>query len=615
MNSRGTSPNTCEGERAASAPCCAQRSQRVGFQNAPAALRLPLAGIAARLRRLQRLHGDERGTISILSVFCLLMFTMILVMVTNVARHVDDKLKMQNAADASAYSGGVVMARGMNTIAFTNHLLADVFAMTAFLREGRDRNAESLTPEILDAWEEIGPVFSKAEFQKFKRLGAAITDKVPKERELVNSFGEMTAAASELTLPVFEYTLAEEVIPRFQRTVVRTIPRLSAQTANEVARRHGFSAAERQRSRARSGSQSGFSGSPSGVGSGSPRMTGTDAQRGRMMAVTWVVRLRYPGESRSGPRMRPLPVIDPAPFALNSGTGTQGGSGAPLNDWAELPASQRNYYLQTALEQRRELAHFYLDRWNEDRLVVFEHDAKMSSYFPLWRIATCGQLAKLLTVDYPLSNLPMQIRLRERHIEALQASELAADGQEKLTINQVLRKDPDLNQFLEWEYQSLTIVYRRPMEEMGPGLFKNPLTRESDAMAFAQVELFLPQPRRSRGYRGGGGGSGQEVVNLGGTYGTPDLGQIARNNPGQPPDANRSPCEEVWVRDNWPRHWDLLNQHWMVKLVPARAEALPRLLQQEPRSPTTRAMFTELQLRTPDLGGADIRDLSQINKH
>ena len=82
-----------------------------------------------------RVHHDERGTISIASVFAVLMFTMLMVMNINFETHVDDKLKMQSAADASSYSGGVILARGMNGIAFSNHLLCDVFAMTAFLRE------------------------------------------------------------------------------------------------------------------------------------------------------------------------------------------------------------------------------------------------------------------------------------------------------------------------------------------------------------------------------------------------------------------------------------------------------------------------------------------------
>ena len=55
---------------------------------------------------------DERGSISIVSVFAVLFLAMLLGMVMNVGRHVDGKLRMQNAADAAAYSGGVVLGAG-----------------------------------------------------------------------------------------------------------------------------------------------------------------------------------------------------------------------------------------------------------------------------------------------------------------------------------------------------------------------------------------------------------------------------------------------------------------------------------------------------------------------
>ncbi|MGA2255300.1 MAG: flp pilus-assembly TadE/G-like family protein, partial [Thermoguttaceae bacterium] len=76
---------------------------------------------------IRKLHCDERGSISIVSVFAVMFLTMLLGMVMNVGRHVDGKIRMQNAADSAAYSGGVVLARGMNTLAFTNNLLCDVF--------------------------------------------------------------------------------------------------------------------------------------------------------------------------------------------------------------------------------------------------------------------------------------------------------------------------------------------------------------------------------------------------------------------------------------------------------------------------------------------------------
>ena len=62
-----------------------------------------------------RLHRDQRGTISIVSVFTALLLIMLLGMVMNVGRQVDGKIRMQNAADAATYTGGVVLARAMNT--------------------------------------------------------------------------------------------------------------------------------------------------------------------------------------------------------------------------------------------------------------------------------------------------------------------------------------------------------------------------------------------------------------------------------------------------------------------------------------------------------------------
>ena len=61
----------------------------------------------------------------------------------------------------------------MNTLAFTNNLLCDVFAVTAVLREARDQNSASYTPEILAAWSKVAPVFASSGFPKFAALGSA----------------------------------------------------------------------------------------------------------------------------------------------------------------------------------------------------------------------------------------------------------------------------------------------------------------------------------------------------------------------------------------------------------------------------------------------------------
>src|SRR5438067_1692959 len=138
------------------------------------------------------LHRDERGSISLATVFALLLLTFLLGMVLNVGRQVDSKVKMQNAADAATYSGGVVLARGMNSLAFSNHLMCEMFALTAIMREARDQHVPPLIPEILAAWDQMAPNLAKAPnsppLDKFQRAGNAIPQKTPLEQEMVRAY-------------------------------------------------------------------------------------------------------------------------------------------------------------------------------------------------------------------------------------------------------------------------------------------------------------------------------------------------------------------------------------------------------------------------------------------
>jgi hypothetical protein len=190
-------------------------------------------------RPLLALHHDQDGALSILSVFAAMVLTMLLGMVMNVGRQVDGKLRMQNAADAAAYSGAVVQARAVNALAFTNHLLCEVFALTAILREGRERNAESFVSRILAAWGTQPPEFARSKFPKFIELGKALQKKLPQEQHLVATYGQWMAAVSALQLPIFEQVLRQESIPNYQRAVRQAFPALAQAAANEVVRRGG----------------------------------------------------------------------------------------------------------------------------------------------------------------------------------------------------------------------------------------------------------------------------------------------------------------------------------------------------------------------------------------
>lgn len=307
-----------------------------------------------RLRQfIARLHGDQHGSLSIVSVFTVLLLTFLLGMVMNSARTYDQKIKLQNAADAATYSGGVVLARNMNTLAFTNHLLCDVFALTAFMREARDRQSESLTPEIFDNWDRVAPFMATSPYAPFAALGRALQAKTPAERDMVRTFSEWAAAASSQMLPVLEEILATEAIPTFQRSLVQFTPTQTQNAVEEVARRHGQAWPTRT----------------------------------PVHGVLWRTMVDPVGGNGESQR-RTLPVVDPV-----------------LDSEPDQPK-----FFQFAVDQRRVYANRYLADWNNEQLANFDLYGKLSQFSNLWRIFTCGQLRKLLEQEYPDRNLLMQIR-------------------------------------------------------------------------------------------------------------------------------------------------------------------------------------------------------------
>lgn len=315
-------------------------------------------------RTLQGLHRDQDGTISILTVFAMLLLVMLLGMVMNVGRHADGKIRLQDAADGAAYSGGVVLARGMNTLSFTNHLLFDVFALTAFMREARDRNAEQFTPPVLAAWNQAGGVLAGSPVPRFQALGRAIQQKVVDEQRIVTTFSNWLAAVSAAVLPTVEKLLQEEAIPEFQRAAVATFPDLAQQAAMEVADR-----------------------------SGRP-----DRGRGKMLGALW--------------------RLDPNHVGVVGGADESTDPTLPAVDPTDTSNPSAGRYAAAAKQQRHRLAHRYLNDWNNESLGAFNYyhpaskynTAWMSQFGTAWRGFTCGQLDRLLNEEYPESNLPHQIR-------------------------------------------------------------------------------------------------------------------------------------------------------------------------------------------------------------
>ncbi|MCS7237387.1 MAG: pilus assembly protein TadG-related protein [Thermoguttaceae bacterium] len=309
------------------------------------------------LARLRGLPADDRGVISVLTVFAILLLVMLLGYVMNVGRQVDSKIRLQNAADAAAFSGGVVLARAMNALAFTNHLLCEVFALTAFMREAYFRNSyEYFRPgnplyrdrSIFSAWDKAGELLSRAPIPKFSMLGRAIRQKVPLEKQLVDAYSAWAYAASIPILPTLEMILAEELIPQYQQAVVAVFPEIAQVAAREIARQNSHPTAREE----------------------------------MMEAVLWRTDLQPvggPAESYD----RTLPVILP---------------------------QEDTIAFNTARLRRARLANHYLNYWNSVTLRFFDREAKMSQFAELWRSFTCGYLDQLLNSEYPDRNLPAVLR-------------------------------------------------------------------------------------------------------------------------------------------------------------------------------------------------------------
>ncbi len=382
-------------------------------------------------RRARRLHRDQRGTITILTVFAALMLTMLLGMVMNVGRQVDGKLRMQNAADAVAYSGGVVLARGMNSLAFTNQLLCEVFAMTAFMQEAHDRDAEKYVPEILAAWQNEAPAFQNTTLPKFRALGNAIPAKAQAEQALVTAFGNWAAALAGDgeddggALWLMRQILGSpsdpstHMITEYQRAVVLAIPQMVQDAAMTVA---------------------GLNGQP-------------DYGRGTMQGALWQLSTASPVDATC---LAPI-VID-----------TNSDAASPANP-AQVSTAQitRNRY---ALE--------YLNAWNSQVLAFFDYGAKMSQFAQLWRHYTPCELNQFFA-EYANTNLPLVIGT-----DLVTGQPLLAAGQPTVDYY-----ESQMDQYFTF----LGVVSWAKPVELAPGIYQSPIT--SDPVAFAEVRVFVPTSR------------------------------------------------------------------------------------------------------------------------
>jgi len=604
------------------------------------------------MRRLASLPQDEQGTISILSVITIFGLTIVLGMVINAGRQVQDKIRLQNAADAATYSGAAAVARGMNALAFSNHIEAEVFALTAYLRTGREmspsRNPRvmNILMAILDAWENVGRMFLRAPLLDFRDIGKSILKRVPIERDAVKYFLRATELQSATVMPVFEFILRGPTaqpggppdplggaIPRFQRSVVLTTPKAAQEVANEVARLHGNM-----------------------VSQGNSTLERLHGKR-PLTAVLWRTNgLPISFGDERDPIHRTLPVFDPTP------TGP------------DHKAFSRDYF-ELARCQRRRWAAETLKIWNQYQLDLFcrgiphpteelDHhssprwggiySAKMSTLYAIWETNTCAQLNELLDVEYPATNLPYVSRLAGPHFEKdRQCETCSADHAGIIDCNcmEGIReiKPPDSPKrppgYRHYVYQNLDllqnsarpslleqyhsfvgVVYWPHLTQTSPLFFRYPLN--IDSMAYAQASVFIPRKRYHKRY----------WVSPGPFRHLLDRGWFIDHTevrPGKmiPTDYLNAIGEErllnEWSEnnyDNWPQEWDpdqpvhpvnlqwvpqwdIGNQNWSARLVPATSDNLPAILQ----SPLARKFAPDVHV--PNLGGISAAQLRRVNTH
>lgn len=582
---------------------------------------------------LERLHRDQRGGISALSVFAIFMFTILLVLVVNVGRQIDDKLRMQNAADAAAYSGATVIARGMNAIAFANHLECETFALVAYMREGRDRKSEKFIPEILDAWLAVGNKFAQSTgtqqlSKKFKLMGEAIVEKVPIERQMVQEFAQMAFHESRLTLPLFEYILAGPdfensagipdrspeggFIPRFQRAVLQTTPFIASVATDELAQRYGARTKSQHRDQ-------------------------------DLHGLLWCTDVTVIGtRDETAALTRTLPMIDSSAYGQDL---MQVGENVVPNCPTCYTCSEC-----IARKQRRIRAHQYLNDWI--RLWMspyFEYpddgtpdygasSAKMSNYINFWRVYTCANLNYLLDQEYPHTNLPFVMRdapTRPYNSSPSQGpqpnSPLDFDGcvmTPDFPGRPCAPGKPITQSMLEGSYSFVSAVYWPHQKPMFPGLFKNPLERDSQAyaMAFAQASVFLPRGKFSRVHWGPRWPENAPWVHLypcppNGTCcaylydaapGSWDLYSWSNSNPMHPQIGWHLPPFAMNTRWEQFGQWDSFNQNWTVKLVPATAANVPTILSQHPGAYLNGALSGS---QPPNLQNMPLQQFHLLNTH
>jgi hypothetical protein len=275
--------------------------------------------------------------------------------------------------------------------------------------------------------------------------------------------------------------------------------------------------------------------------------------------------------------MRLLPVVDPTlvggDLMINAGFDPR-----MFRDYSQLNSEQ--IYFKRSYDKRTGLAKHYLENWIDVWMDTYftKEDGKLgrdvgnlSQLANLWRVFTCAQLNKLLHEEFPKSNLPFVIRVKDRNNWNF--------------TNYEPRFQPD-DDALETEYNCIAVVAWPHTRQFAPGVYRNPLNGNERTLAddtyaftFAQANFFLPRAR----------------------YRCCPWGRRWY-------DRNTRQWHYVNYYDNWPRDWSAFNQNWRTKLVPAWTNGLPAILARHPGGSVN-------DLSVPNLRRLTVQNIHLLNSH
>ncbi len=80
-----------------------------------------------------KLHAEEDGKVTLVTLIAMLALVVLCGFIGNVGHAVTQKMEVQNAADAAALESAQWMARGMNAITATNHMIGEATAILAVI--------------------------------------------------------------------------------------------------------------------------------------------------------------------------------------------------------------------------------------------------------------------------------------------------------------------------------------------------------------------------------------------------------------------------------------------------------------------------------------------------